>query len=297
MTGVKASIPPLNWLRAFEATARHLSFTHAAGELNLSQVAVSKQVKQLELHLREPLFIRHARSLELTRAGSAYLPKVRDAFLQLADGTREVFGAGRDRVITVRCAIAFSTNWLAPRMARFHARHPHVQLRILSNVWSEQERDANALYDLDIRYGTDPWPGLQAERLTTDRLMPLCHPAMAETALREPADLLEQRLIHVLGYEDGWDRWLRAAGVGGASTGLQVDNSVLAFALVEQNAGVALARSSMANHLVRGGRLVQPFDLTIPSKEAFYITWPTGTDPVGDAALFRDWLVQESAFH
>ncbi|MEL7230107.1 MAG: LysR substrate-binding domain-containing protein, partial [Pseudomonadota bacterium] len=287
------SIPPLNWLRAFEATARHLSFTHAAGELNLSQVAVSKQVKQLELHLREPLFIRHARSLELTRAGSAYLPKVRDAFLQLADGTREVFGSGwakgQKSVITVRCAIAFSTNWLAPRMARFHARHPHVQLRILSHVWSERVGDGNALYDLDIRYGTAPWPGLQAERLTTDRLMPLCHPAMAQAALKEPADLLEQRLIHVLGYEDGWDRWLRAAQVEGSVPGLQVDNSALAFALVEQNTGVALARSSMADHLLRGGRLVQPFDLTIPTKEAFYITWPTGTDPVGDAALFRDW--------
>ncbi len=93
-------MPPLNWLRAFEASARHLSFTHAANELGLRQVAVSKQVKQLELQLREPLFIRHARSLEMTRTAEAYLPKVRDAFERLSDGTREVFGNRRSKVLS-----------------------------------------------------------------------------------------------------------------------------------------------------------------------------------------------------
>jgi LysR family transcriptional regulator, glycine cleavage system transcriptional activator len=117
-------LPPLTWLRAFEAAARSRSFTHAAAELHLTQAAISKHVKALEQHLRQPLFIRHARSLELTKSGEAYLPSVQDALERLAAGTREVFGPRRTGVLTLRCAVAFAVNWLAPRLPAFFGRQP-----------------------------------------------------------------------------------------------------------------------------------------------------------------------------
>ena len=133
-------LPPLNWLRAFEASARSLSFTQAAAELNLTQAAISKQVKLLEHYLSEQLFIRNPRSLELTKTGEAYLPKVRDCFDRLAAGTNEVFGRRRSEMLTIRCMVGFSINWLAPRLPRFMARHPGVTIRIISSVWGRRIR-------------------------------------------------------------------------------------------------------------------------------------------------------------
>ena len=130
-------LPPLPWLRAFEVSARHLSFTSAARELGLSQAAVSKQIKLLELKLGEPLFFRFPRSLGLTKAGEAFLPKVQDAFERLSAGASEVFGPRRADVLTIRCAVGFAVNWLAPRLPDFMARHPDIALRLISSVWNE----------------------------------------------------------------------------------------------------------------------------------------------------------------
>ncbi|MGI9366141.1 MAG: LysR substrate-binding domain-containing protein [Rhizobiaceae bacterium] len=286
--------PPLNWLRAFEATGRHLSFTQAANELNLSQVAVSKQVKQLELHLREQLFIRHARSLEMTKVAEAYLPKVRDAFERLSDGTLEVFGKRQSKHLTLRSAVGFSVNWLAPRLPDFYARHPHVSLRIVSSVWNEEV--GNPEYDLDIRYGTGKWSGLHSHRLTSDTIAPVCSPAMVDSlGLLDPSDLADCTLIHVLGYEEGWAKWLRAStaphqmDTGG---GVQVDNSLLAFELASSGQGIALARSSLAEQEIASGRLCYPFDLHVPIEEAFYLTSPVDAPMHDDAEALRLWLLE-----
>lgn len=286
--------PPLNWLRAFEASARHLSFTHAANELSLSQVAVSKQIKQLELHLNEPLFVRHARSLELTRVAEAYLPKVRDAFERLSDGTQEVFGGRHSKILTVRSAVAFSVKWLAPRLRDFRIRHPNIQLRFVSSVWNETV--GNPEYDLDIRYGTGNWPGLQSDRLTWDTIAPLCsRTLLANGHLSEYRDLANHTLIHVLGYQEGWAKWLRAAGLPNLAKGrgnLQVDNSLLAFQLASHDCGVALARSSLGESEKRTTMLVRPFDLAVPIDEAFYLVSTSGVQPHPNAEAFRSWLLE-----
>jgi LysR family transcriptional regulator, glycine cleavage system transcriptional activator len=145
-------LPPLVWLRAFEAAARYLSFTDAAQELNLTQAAVSKHIKSLELHLRHPLFIRGARSLQLTKTAEAYLPKVRDAFERLSIGTREVFGGRRTQELTLRCAVSYAVGWLAPRLPDYLSRYPGTEIRIISSIWNDKA-DAD-VYDLDIQYGT-----------------------------------------------------------------------------------------------------------------------------------------------
>lgn len=286
-------LPPLAWLRAFEVAARRLSFTHAAEELNLTQAAISKQVKLLELHLRAPLFERKPRSLLLTKMGAAYLPKVQDAFERLGAGTQEVFGNRRAEALCLRVPVAFGVNWLAQRLPRFLAAYPKVALRIVSSVWND-EFDAER-YDLDIRYGLGKWPGFRAEQVSWEVLEPVCLPELA-ARLKVPDDLAGTRLLHVIGYQEGWGTWLAAAGAKGvnAGAGTQVDTSLLAFELAAQGAGVALGRTSMVTKELVSERLVRPFDLAVPIREAFFVLSPEAGVAHPDAALFRDWLLAQA---
>jgi len=287
-------LPHLTWLRAFEASARHLSFTNAAQELNLTQAAISKQVKLLEYYLREPLFERKPRSLVLTKVGAAYLPKVRDGFERLAAGTEEVFGLRRSEVLTVRAPVGYSVNWIAPRLKGFFDRHPDTEVRLVSSVWGDQFD--NERFDLDIQYGTGRWPGYKADRLTWEVIKPVCAPSLleGEHAIRKPADLAHHRLLHVLGYEEGWADWLRYAMASGINSGqgLQFDTSLLAFEFASRGGGVALARSSMLGIEIERGRLVEPFSIEAPLKEAFHLISPeTGRDHP-DAQKFREWMIE-----
>jgi LysR family glycine cleavage system transcriptional activator len=288
---MQPDLPPLGWLRAFEAAARHLSFTDAASELNLTQAAISKQVKALELHLREPLFIRRPRSLQLTKMGEAYLPKVRDAFERLAIGTREVFGRRRTKELTVRCAVSFAVSWLAPRLPEYLDRYPGTAIRMISSVWTDAF-DAD-VFDLDIQYGTGSWNGVRSRRLTWETITPLCAPSLIERLpLTRPDDLRSHRLFHVLGYQEGWGIWLNAAGATSVDPGqgLQLDTTLAAFELAAQGSGVALGRSSLAARERQSGRLIAPFELEVPISEAFHLLEPLHLEPHPDAGSFREWL-------
>jgi LysR family glycine cleavage system transcriptional activator len=282
-------LPPLIWLRAFEAAARHLSFTDAAIELNVTQAAVSKHVKLLELHLRQPLFIRRPRSLQITKTGEAFLPKVRDAFERLSVGTREVFGAPRAQELILRCAVSFAVNWLAPRLPEFLEQHPGTDIKIISSVWnSELGPD---VYDLDIQYGKGKWRGMRSYRLSWETITPLCAPSLAHQ-ISQPNDLSAQRLLHVLGYQEGWGTWLRAAGAKSVNPGqgLKFDTSLMAFEVASQGGGVALGRRSLSKHARAMGRLVAPFDLNVPIDEAFHLLQPMEGNVHPDAPLFIDWI-------
>lgn len=288
---MRSELPPLVWLRAFEAAARHLSFTDAARELNLTQAAVSKHVKSLELRLRHELFIRRTRSLQLTKLGEAYVPKVRDAFERLAIGTREVFGGRRSQELTLRCAVSFAVNWLAPRLPDFLGRNPGKEIRIISSVWNDAF-DAD-VYDLDIRYGRGEWSGVRSHQLSWETITPLCAPPVANR-LKAPDDLQFHRLLHVIGYQEGWGTWLQAAGTKTVNPGqgLQFDTSLTAFEVAASGAGVALGRRSLARRERESGRLVAPFELEVPINEAFHLLEPVGRDMHPDAALFTDWILQ-----
>ncbi|WP_322415572.1 LysR substrate-binding domain-containing protein [Mesorhizobium huakuii] len=285
-------LPPLTWLRAFEASARTLSFTHAASELHITQAAVSKHVKSLEHHLHHVLFIRRPRGLELTKSGAAYLPKVQDAMERLAIGTREVFGQRRTSSLTVRCAISFAVNWLAQRLPEYLERYPGKNIRLLSSVWNDAF-DAQD-FDLDIQYGTGHWPGFNSHRLTWETITPLCAPELpGRNPLNSPQDLRHHRLLHVLGYHEGWGIWLKAAGAQqvDAGSGLHLDSSLTAFELAADCAGVALGRSSLAGHALASGRLIAPFPLAVPIDEAFHLIQPAGSSRHPDAPLFVEWLL------
>jgi LysR family transcriptional regulator, glycine cleavage system transcriptional activator len=286
-------MPPLPWLRAFEASARHLSFTNAAAELNLTQAAVSKQVKLLEHYLREPLFERLPRSLTLTKAGAAYLPKVNDAFERLSAGTLEVFGGRRMGILSVRAPVGYAITWLAARLPRFMAAHPKTQVRIVSSVWAD-DYDIET-FDLDIRYGFGSWAGFAADRVTWERLIPICLPDIA-ARISAPDDLGKERLLHVLGYQEGWATWLAAAGARHVDpgSGLWFDTTPMALEVAAHGGGVALGRSSMLERELATGRLVRPFSLELPIDEGFFLVAPEKGARHPDAALFREWLIAES---
>ncbi len=291
---MRSELPPLVWLRAFEAAARHLSFTDAARELNLTQAAVSKHVKSLELSLRHELFIRRTRSLQLTKLGEAYVPKVRDAFERLAVGTHEVFGGRRSQELTLRCAVSFAVNWLAPRLPSFLEKYPDKEIRIISSVWNEV-LDADT-YDLDIQYGREHTQGARSHRLSWETITPLCAPSLLPL-LQSPEDLKFHRLLHVIGYQEGWGTWLQAAGTKSVNPGqgLQFDTSLVAFEAAANGIGVALGRRSLAKRERESGRLVAPFELEVPVNEAFHLLEPIGRDTHPDASLFVEWITQVAA--
>lgn len=289
----RRQLPPLTWLRAFEAAARHQSFTLAADELGLTQAAVSKQVRLLEQHLAEALFERRARSLVLTRVGADYLPKVHEALDRLAAATAEVFGLRRAGALTIRAPAGFAVNWIAPRLPDFMAAHPGVDLRLVSSIWNE-EGVAQPLH-FDIRYGLGAWPGFVAWRLTNEAATPVCAPDLA-ARLSDPRDLLGQRLLHVMGYEEGWATWLAAAGVEGRGQhAAHFDTSLMALAVAAAGGGVALARRSMRGPDLESGRLVAPFDLDVPMREGFFLLEPEGGASHPQAPLLRDWLLVQAA--
>lgn len=290
------ALPPLTWLRAFEAAARHRSFVAAAEELGVTASAISQQVRLLEQHLGRLLFHRLPRGLKLAEAGEAYLPLLSETFERLAVGTVEIFGHGRTHRLTIRATVAFSVLWLAPRLPRFRALHPGIEIRITSSIWPAEFPDPGI--DLEIRQGMGDWPGLEAERLTWDHIFPVCSPALAAgpPGLAEPVDLARHTLLHAIGFRDGWAEWLQAAGVGSrvdARRGLEFDTGVMMIDLALRGAGVALARTCFVEEHVASGRLVAPFPLTVPTKEAFYLVAPSRR-PDSDASwAFREWLRAE----
>lgn len=293
---MKKRLPPLNWLRSFEAAARHLSFTHAATELNLTQAAISQQVKGLETQLGSTLFKRLPRGLELTDAGAAYLPAVHESVDRLRVATEEIFGQGRSDLFTIKVNMVFFMTWLAPRMSRFRALHPNINLRITSNIWvDDKERFGDS--DLEIRYGTGKWETLQADRLTWDELFPVCSPSYLEAhgSSLEPKDLPNHTLLHVIGYEEGWGHWLSQTKNDHLkiSQGFQLDTLVSALEMAALGEGLTLGRTSLVEGMLESGRLVAPFEQKVATAEAFYLVYTNTQLNHPHAEAFRNWLLQE----
>ncbi|WP_148863871.1 LysR substrate-binding domain-containing protein [Marinobacter fonticola] len=292
---MKKKLPPLNWLRAFEATARHLNFTLAAGELHLTQAAISQQVKGLESQLGTPLFKRLPRGLELTDAGKGYLPVVHECIRRLATATDEIFGQGKARLLTVRANLVFFTTWLAPRFHRFRALYPDIGVRFTSNIWLEDDSKES---DMEIRYGKGQWPGMEADRLSWDELFPVCSPTLAgtEELPESPEQLSGHTLLHVIGYEEGWGFWLDQTGFNHVKSGheLQFDTLISALEMARQGEGIALGRTSLVKDMMAKKELVSLFDLSVPTSEAFYLVRPEYKYLHPHAEIFRAWIVEET---
>lgn len=278
---------PLNALRAFETSARHLSFTRAAAELNVTQSAVSAQVKNLEDRLGTPLFRRLPRGLALTDEGHALLPMLSESFERMG-AVLEQFRGGRVReVLTVAAVGTFAVGWLLPRLERFHRAHPFVDLRLMTN--NNRVDLAGEGLDYAIRYGDGAWHGTHAEALTEAALSPVCTPELA-SRLQVPADLARETLLRSY-RADEWARWFAAAGVSAPLLrGPVFDSSVTMAAVAMQGLGVALLPPAMFAQELRAERLVQPFALQVPTG-CYWLTRLKSRQESAAMREFRDWLL------
>ena len=282
---------PLNALRAFEAAARHLSFTRAAIELNVTQAAVSHQVKQLEQRLGVTLFRRLPRGLMITEEGLALLPTLKESFDRMA-GMLERFEGGHMReVLALGVVGTFAIGWLLPRLADFRARHPFVDVRLSTNN-NRVDIAAEGL-DYAIRFGNGAWHDTHAESLFEAPLSALCVPAIA-ARLKTPDDVKRQTLLRSY-RADEWPGWFDAAGTPAPPiSGPVFDSSALMVETALQGAGVALAPPLMFSRHLSSGALEQPFPVYV-SKGSYWLTRLKSRDPTPAMKAFSDWMAAMAA--
>jgi len=291
MTG---RLPSLNGLRAFEAAARHLSFTVAADELNVTQTAISHQIRRLEDELGIRLFIRQNRALALTPEARNYLPGIRAAFNDLRLATDQLLRKDGDHVLTVSTLASLAAKWLLPRLSAFQETHPGIDVRITTSTGLVDFRTGGV--DAAIRYGRGHWAGVRADWLMADELFPVCSPALLAGGrpLRSPQDLAEHTLLHTSGgYDDDWRLWLTAAGLPAnisKNPGLSFDLIFLTLQAAIDGQGVALGRTSYVADDIAKGRLVVPFKIALPADAGFYLVSPESRTDTPKLAAFRQWL-------
>jgi LysR family glycine cleavage system transcriptional activator len=284
-------LPSLNGLRAFEAAARHLSFTRAAAELNVTQTAISHQIRRLEDQLGVPLFVRGNRTLALTRQAEEYLPPIRSAFEDLRRATARLRRPENDGVLTVSTTASLATKWLVSRVAAFQDANPGIEVRITTSAsLVDFRRDA---VDMAVRFGRGVWAGLRADWLMAEDAFPVCSPGLAAT-LRRPEDLAGHTLLHSTVSREDWQLWLTAAGLSpsiAARRGLMFDQAFMALQAATEGLGVALGRTHLVEADLAAGRLVAPFDVKLPQDAGYYVVAPESAADVPRIARFRDWLL------
>lgn len=289
-------LPSLNGLRAFEAAARHESFTKAADELCVTQGAVSHQVKALEAELGVKFFNREPKRLIITEAGRRYLEVVRDALDRIAAGTDSLQQRQNAGVLTVSTSPNFASKWLVHRLGRFAEAHSGIDLRVSANM--HHVDFAREDIDIAVRHGDGTEHGLHVTRLYTEELLPVCSPALlaGPHPLRQPRDLMHHTLLH-MDHRQDWSKWLVAAGVGDMdlSRGPVFNQASMGIDAAVDGQGVALARTGLAAHDLIAGRLIRPFDLALAVPYAYWIVCPKATANLPKITTFRVWLLAEAA--
>ena len=290
-----ARLPSLNGLRAFEAAARHLSFTLAASELNVTQTAISHQIRRLEEELGIRLFIRQNRALALTPEARDYLPGVRAAFNDLRLATDRLLRKEDDKVLTVSTLASLAAKWLLPRLTDFQEQHPGIDVRITTSTSLVDFQRDNV--DAAIRYGRGQWPGVRADWLMADELFPVCSPSLlrGDKPLRRPEDLRNHPLLHTSNANsDDWRLWLTAAGLPvdiARQPGITFDMIFITIQAAIDGIGVAMGRTSYVQDDIAKGRLVVPFKIALPADAGFYLVAPEGRREPPKLAAFRQWIV------
>lgn len=284
------TLPNLVWLRSFEAASRFGSFTAAGNELGLTQAAVSNHISALENQLGHQLFERTTRKVDLTASGRAYLPAVRKALQDLAVSTEGLFGNRTSGSVTIRAPISESVLIIAPALAEFQKDHPGLNVRLLSAIWADTVLETGI--DIEIRLGTGNWPGVHAEPLGTEHVVPVCHPGLARK-LKQPSDLIGTARIHTLGFDDHWARYFEALEIDAVpeAAAITVDTSLAAVEWATAEGGVALLLERVALRLTSSGRLTIPFKARIPSFQAHYLLHRESMGPQQPAArTVETWL-------
>jgi LysR family transcriptional regulator, glycine cleavage system transcriptional activator len=288
-------LPPLNGVKAFEAAARSENFTRAAEELSVTQGAISHQVKALETTLGLKLFHRERQRLILTEAGRDYLTVIRDALDQIAVGTERLLQRQQSGVLTVSTSPDFAAKWLVNRLGRFAEKHPGMDLRVSASAhYVDFARDD---VDVAIRHGDGNWPGLDVQRLYSERLFPVCSPKLAtgRNRIGKAADLLKFPLLRL---EDtkNWTRLFEAAGVkANVGPGPVLNRASMLIDAAIDGQGIALARTALAAWDLVNGRLVRPIDVSLRMANTYWFVCPKAASTVPKVAAFRNWIFAEAA--
>ena len=293
----------LNALRAFEAAARHGSFSGAADELNVTAAAVGQLVRGLEEWLGAPLFHRGSSGktrLVPTDLAERSLPDIRAGFDRLTLGMERMKEAVTGGGVAGAAGPAFAAKWLLPRIDRFHAQYPQTDLRLDTSL-KLVDYAAHGI-DVGVRYGAGNWPGLTADKLMDEEIFPVCSLALrGELALMAPADLTRHTLIHDLSVEPSagfmtWDMWLRHAGADVTTQrGMRINNSAAVLQAAIDGQGIALARSIMAHDDLAAGRLVRLFpEIVVPAALAYYVVYRPECSSLARSEAFRSWLFEEA---
>jgi len=286
-------LPPLSALRAFEAAARHLNFTRAAEELHLTHGAISHQMKSLEASVGVALFRREGKKLLLTDAGQRFASRLRDLLGDLRAAVAEV-GKRRDQQeLTISVLPSFASLWLIPRLARFHAAHPEIDVNIrATQALAEFGPDG---VDLAIRMGAGGWPGLVAEKLFDEEVFPVASPRLNGGALPKRPEALAREVL-LRSERQPWTPWFRAMGLDWPEPGrgpIYSDETLLVQAAAE-GIGVALARGALVAADLATGRLVRLFPRRVPSRTAYYLVYPRAAGELARVRAFRDWIQGEA---
>lgn len=276
---MQKSLPPLNWFRAFEASARRLSFTAAAEELNMTQSAVSQQIRALETRLATPLFIRQARGLALTDDGRKLLPKVESALETLAAATAQ-FGVETEGAhLTIASSVSIIDWVIAPALPTYLAERPELSLRLVSTIWPDDFTAARA--DVQIFFGTQKQAGRAAQPLRPSVLIPVKSPSLT-------GDLNTLPLIESVGTSDGWAGWTNTFGAPTAKPTLFVDTYGAALGMATEGNGVALVSAVLAAPALASGALVHADTRSLCAKEGYYLSVLSDSTA---AREFAEWMI------
>lgn len=290
-------LPSMSGLRAFEATARHLSFTRAATELNLTQGAVSHQIKNLEDLLGLKLFERDGGTIRLTEAGFEYLGSARVALTEMLVATERAMDRQRGDLLTIACLGTFSIKCLLPNIGDFKSRHPQIGLRIRTLLPSSQAAPQD--YDVSIQYGSrEDWPDMIARKIVREELFPVCSPALVtdSNGLRVPRDLANHTIIRTASpfiLRDDWPLWLEKAGIPGTTFAGEISCDLLypSYQAAIEGLGVAMGRSAVVVADIRAGRLIEPFAVRLPSSLGYHLVTTEERDKLQKVQIFCDWAL------
>ena len=288
-------LPPLVWLRAFEASARHSSFTLAAQELGLTQAAISQQIRALESRLGVVLFHRRQRGVTLSPEGSAYLPHIQSAFASLSRSTQELFGRRRAQTIAFLSPISFATLWLAPRLADLEREVPGLNIDITTMHTPDAYEATEAHFD--IRFGLGDWPNRTAYRLTTERLTPVAAPSHLKARAKPRIDIWQRLpLLAVRGAREMWPDWFALAGLPPQSTArYRFDSFVAALSAAEAGAGILLGSRPLIDAALRKKSLLALSDLELQSSAGHFLTHAAGRPLNPAQASFLAWIMRQAA--
>lgn len=281
-------LPPLEWLRAFEAAARRENFTTAAEELHMTQAAVSQQIRKLEARLGVTLFRRLARGVQLTAEGLAYLPHVQASFGALTRSTQDLFGSTGRKAISIAAPISFATLWLTPKLARLRSLHPELRVT-LASVYRPLDYETIGA-ELEIRFGSGRWDGKTARHLETETLTPVCAPDLLSQAPK--GDWTQLPLLGMSGPRGGWSDWADLAGAVHPGPPVFVfDSFIQALEAAKEGAGVLLASLPLTQPLLDSGRLRQLSPVVLTMSAGHWLVRDAATlSGSSDVELLWDWL-------